>query len=220
MINAGALVAASLVHGADRSERVERIVEQLRIYAGNPSLHVDEDTLDAELVANDHNLGLSYIMRSLGMIHGDIEEHLAVYLSICSVSVTARDLATMGATLAHGGINPLTGQRALTPAGVRDVVTVMSMCGMYTAAGQWAYDVGIPAKSSVSGRILATIPDHVGAGSFSPGLDVHGNSVRGINICRDLSARFGLHAFAAPGEARLGRAVPAGPHPELSEPSS
>lgn len=205
MINAGALVTVNLVHGRDRQEKVDRILEKLRIYSGNPNLRVDEETLNRELVSNDRNLGISYIMRSLGMIDGDLEENLAVYLSICSVKVTARDLATMGATLANGGVNPITGERALPLARVRDVITVMSTCGMYNAAGEWAYDVGIPAKSAVSGSILAAVPNYLGGAFFSPGLDVHGNSVRGINICRDLSSRFGLHTYADPNEAILGR---------------
>jgi glutaminase len=205
MINAGALVAANLVHGADREEKVGRILERLRIYAANPGLHVDADILATELVSNDRNRGLSYLMRSQGMLDGDLEENVALYLSICSVTVTARDLAVMGATLANGGVNPLTGQRALRRTYVRDIVTVMTTCGMYDAAGQWAYDVGLPAKSSVSGAILVVIPNRVGAGFFSPGLDPHGNSIRSVNLCRDLSEQFGLHVFADPEEAYLGR---------------
>lgn len=205
MINAGALVAAHLVHGRDRDEKVERLLDKLRTYAGNPDLHVDEEVLAKELVSNDRNLALSYLMRSLGMIDGDLEENIAVYLSACSVHVTVRDLATMGATLAFGGVNPITGERALPQARVRDVVTVMSMCGMYNAAGEWAYDVGIPAKSGVSGAIMIAVPDYFGGAFFSPGLDSHGNSVRGINMCRDLSTRFGLHLFADPDEAMFGR---------------
>ncbi len=204
MINAGALVAANLVRGRDCAEKVERIVGRLRCYAGNPDLHVDEDLLAQELRSNDRNLGLSYLMRSLGMLHGDIEDNIAVYLSACCVRVTPVDLGVMGATLAAGGRNPLTGDCALARVHTRDVMSVMSMCGMYDAAGEWAYDVGIPAKSGVSGAILAAIPDHFGIGLFSPGLDIHGNSVRGVNLCRELSAQFGLHVFADPAESRFG----------------
>jgi glutaminase len=220
MINAGALVAASLVHGKDREEKVERIVEKLRLYAGNPDLHVDEEVLEEELGANDRNLGLSYIMRNLGMISGDVEENSAVYLSACSVRVTGRDLANMAVTLAYGGMNPITGERALAQTHVRDVMTVMAMCGMYNAAGEWAYDVGIPAKSGVSGGIMVAVPNYFGGAFFSPGLDRYGNSVRGVNICRDLSRRFGLHAYADPDEAMFGRMEAAGPPPGLSGPSS
>ena len=95
----------------------------------------------------------------------------------------------MGATLAYGGKNPLTGERAMQRSYIRDVLTVMITCGMYDAAGQWAYDVGLPAKSSVSGAILVVNPSRVGAGFFSPGLDRHGNGIRSINLCRDLSGQ-------------------------------
>jgi glutaminase len=205
MVNAGALVAANLVRGKDRDEKVERVLERLRVYAGNPDLRVDDACREAERHQyNDRNLGLSYLMRSLGMLHGDVEENIDVYLSICSVHVTARDLGVMGATLAGGGVNPVTGDRALPGEHVRDVLTVMVTCGMYDAAGEWAYDVGIPAKSGVSGGIVIAMPNSFGGCVFSPGLDVHGNSVRGLNVCRELSARFGLHIFGDPSEERLG----------------
>ncbi|MEQ3549168.1 glutaminase A [Pseudonocardia nematodicida] len=207
MINAGALVAVNLVHGASKEEKVERLLTRLRIYSGNPDLAIDEGILAEQLVSNDRNVSLSYLMRSLGMLHGNIEDNLYVYLAACSVTVTALELSTMAATLARGGANPFTGVPALPRTYTRDVLSVMSMCGMYDAAGQWAYDVGIPAKSSVSGAILAAIPDALGVGVFSPGLDRHGNSVRGVAVCRALSERFGLHVFADPSESRLGRIV-------------
>ncbi len=210
MINAGALVAANLVRGRDRAEKVARLVDRFRAYSGNPDLAVDPDVLAAQLVSNDRNLGISYLMRSLGMLHGDIEENLAVYLSACSVTVTAVELGVMGATLAHGGVNPVTGERALAREHTRGVISVMNMCGMYDAAGEWAHDVGIPAKSAVSGGIMATIPDYFGLGVYSPGLDRHGNSVRGVAVCRELSARFGLHVFADPSESRFGRVAQPG----------
>jgi glutaminase len=208
MINAGAIVTVDMLRG-ERDEKVERVVERLRIYAANPDLCVDQGVLKDELDGSDRNRGLSYLMRSLGMLHGDVDDNLHAYLALCSVHVTAQDLATMGATLAYGGLNPITGDRALPQQHVRDVMTVMAMCGMYDAAGAWAYDVGIPAKSGVSGGILAVVPNNVGAGFFSPGLDEFGNSVRGIEVCRALSERFGLHVFADPDEAVLGRDMPA-----------
>lgn len=216
MINAGALVAANLVRGGDRDERVGRLLERFRAYAGNPDLRVDTDILAEQLDSNDRNLGISYLMRSLGMLRGDIEDNLFVYLSACSVTVTAAELSVMGATLAHGGRNPLTGDQALTREYTRSIISVMTMCGMYDAAGEWTHDVGIPAKSGVSGGIMAAIPAHFGLGVYSPGLDRHGNSVRGVAVCRELSARFGLHVFADPSESRFGRvAQPRVAQPEL-----
>ena len=217
MINAGALVAVNLVHGSTKEEKVERLLTRLRIYAGNPDLTVDEDILAEQLVSNDRNVSLSYLMRSLGMLYGNIEDNLYVYLAACSVCVSSVELSTMAATIARGGANPFTGVPALPRTYTRDVLSVMSMCGMYDAAGQWHYDVGIPAKSSVSGAILAVIPDAIGVGVHSPGLDRHGNSARGVAVCRALSDRFGLHVFADPSESRLGRIVRPGRRDDATE---
>jgi glutaminase len=151
----------------------------------------------------DRNHATAYLMRSQGMISGDVEGILALYLRQCSVQVTCRDLAVMAATLANGGVNPLTGERALPLRHVRAVLSVMHTCGMYDAAGQWAFDIGVPAKSGVSGGILAVVPGKGGIAVFSPGLDVHGNSVRGIRVCQEISERLGLHVFATEAEDAL-----------------
>lgn len=205
MVNTGALVATEMVNGSTWEEKVERIVEKLRLYSGNDKLHVDEETFEYEKGSNDRNLGLSYLMRNLGMLSRttDIEDNLAVYLAVCSVKVTTEDLAAMGATLAYGGINPVTRRRALKQDVVRDVLTVMFTCGMYDYAGQWAYDVGLPAKSGVSGAILVAVPNQFGMGLYSPGLDEYGNSIRGISVCTEMSTRFGRHLFAPPAEEKL-----------------
>lgn len=206
MINAGALAACNLVRGKDLAEKVGRMLDRLRTYAANPNLQVDEEVLAYELKHNDRNLGLSYLMRSMGMLEGDVEVNLAFYLSACAVTVTTRDLAMMGATLANAGANPITGERALARKYRRDVITVMATCGMYDVAGQWAYDVGIPAKSGVSGAIVAAMPGRFGLGLYSPGLDAFGHSVRGVAVCRELSSHYGLHMFAHPAEQQLGQA--------------
>lgn len=198
MINSGALVAAALVGGRHRAERVAGLVDRLRAFAGSPSLDVDRTILAEQLRSTDRNLGLAYLMRSMGMLTGDVEDTLEVYLSACSVTVTTDELALMGATLANGGVNPVTGERAMPAGYVRDVISVMLTCGMYDGAGQWFHDVGIPAKSGVSGGIVAAIPGRIGIAVFSPGLDAHGNSARGVAICRDLSDHFGLHVFGSP----------------------
>src|ERR687894_2620144 len=116
----------------------------LRTYAGNQSLGVNEKTFEAEIRTTDRNRATAYLMRSQGMLAGDVEAILALYLQQCSVQVTCRDLAVMAATLSHGGVNPLTGKRALPLHHVREVLSVMHSCGMYDAAGQWAFDVGVP----------------------------------------------------------------------------
>ncbi len=109
--------------------------------------------------------------------------------------VYSHDLAVMGATLANGGINPMTGERAISRENVKYILSVMHSCGMYDYAGEWAFRVGIPAKSGVSGGIVAVVPGKLGIGIFSPRLDPKGNSVRGVKVCERLSKRFGLHCF-------------------------
>jgi glutaminase len=144
------------------------------------------------------------------MLTTDVEEILAVYLQACSVRLSCDDLARMAATLANGGVNPLTGVRPLPALRVRDVLSVMFTCGMYDFAGEWVFDVGVPAKSAVSGGILAAVPGKMGIGTFSPGLDQHGNSVRGTEVCSEISQRLGLHLFASDDEdALLGPSAPA-----------
>lgn len=196
MVNAGALVTADLIGGTDVAERVERVVALMRRCAANDRLDVDSDIYDREMSGADRNRGTAYLLRSAGMLRGRAEDALAAYLQQCSVTVTCRDLAVMGATLANGGINPLTGERVGTRRHIRDVLSVMYTCGMYDFAGEWAYEVGVPAKSGVSGAILAPIPDKLGFAVFSPGLDDHGNSVRGVDVCLEVSDRLGLHVFA------------------------
>ncbi len=203
MVNAGALVTTDLVRGKDSAGKFERILGTLRSYAGNERLEVDGHTFEAEMRTADRNRATAYLMRSNGMISGDVEGILALYLRQCSVQVTCRDLAVMAATLANGGVNPLTGERALPLRHVREVLSVMHTCGMYDAAGQWAFDIGVPAKSGVSGGILVVVPGKGGIGVFSPGLDSYGNSVRGIRVCRELSERLGLHVFATEAEDAL-----------------
>ena len=207
MVNAGALATTALVEGAEGArtagQPLERILGALRRYAGNRGLEVDEDTFDAEIRSADRNRATAYLMRSDGMLEGDVEATLALYLRQCSVRVDCLDLATMAATLANGGANPITGERALARRHVRDVLSVMHTCGMYDFAGQWAYRVGIPAKSGVSGGVMAVVPGKLGIGVFSPGLDAYGNSVRGTAVCEELSERLGLHVFADSDEDAL-----------------
>jgi glutaminase len=143
------------------------------------------------------------------MLRGDVETILSLYLRQCSVMVTCRDLAVMAAALANGCVNPITRERVLQTGRVRDILSVMYTCGMYDFAGEWAYEIGVPAKSGVSGGILAAVPGKLGIGVFSPGLDRHGNSVRGTRVCDEICGRLGLHLFATDAEdSMLGEAEP------------
>lgn len=200
MVNAGALVTSDLVLGADADEKARRMIGSLREYAGSDRLEVDAQTLQLELSSADRNRATAYLMRSQGMIAGDVEATLEAYLSNCAVKVTCRELAVMAATLANGGVNPQTGRVCLPRPRVRDVLSVMYTCGMYDFAGEWAYEVGVPAKSGVSGAIMCVIPGKLGFAVFSPGLDSYGNSIRGVGVCQEISQRLGLHVFATEDE--------------------
>ena len=203
MVNAGALATTDLVKGADVAERLERVVAVHRRYSANDDLAVDDETYEAERGTADRNRATAYLMRSEGMLDGDVEATLDLYLRQCSVAVTCRDLATMAATLANGCVNPISGERTLQRERVRDVLSIMYTCGMYDFAGEWAYEIGVPAKSGVSGGILAVIPGKGGIGVYSPGLDRYGNSVRGTKVCADVANGLGLHVFAPEGEDSL-----------------
>src|ERR1700761_5339265 len=137
-------------------------------------------------------------MRGAGALAEPPDAVVDAYFRQCSLLVTARDLATMAATLAHAGRNPLTGRRVVGEATARHVLSVMAMCGMYDAAGEWMLRVGLPAKSGVSGALLAVSPGQFGIGLFSPPLDARGNSVRAVLACERLSDRFGLHLLHDP----------------------
>lgn len=200
MVNAGALATTGLARGSSVDARLERILGVMRGCAGDDGLRADEATAAAELENADHNRATAYLMRAEGMVDGDVEELLELYLRQCSVHVTCETLATMAATLANGCVHPTTGARVLPRHRVRDLLSVMHSCGMYDSTGEWTYDVGLPAKSGVSGGILVVVPGKMGIGVWSPGLDASGNSARGVAICQELSRRFGLHLFATDDE--------------------
>lgn len=194
MINAGALASHSLVVGthATESDREERIVETLSRLAGR-QLQVDEEVYQAELKDADRNMGLAYMLKAAGIITGDPRATVRGYIRQCSVNVNVRDLAIMAATLSNAGINPVTGDRVMPQETVRQVLSVMTTCGMYDAAGDWVSRVGIPAKSGVAGGIIGALPGQIGLAVFSPKLDERGNSVRGVLMCEKLSSDMGLH---------------------------
>lgn len=192
MVNAGAIATTSLIKGATPAQRLNRILQMYQGYIGR-RVFVDTPTFVSEQGYGDRNWAISYLLRNFGMISGDIRSILDLYLQQCSVIINCRDLAVMGATLANGGINPLTGERAIAAEYVRDLLSVMYTCGMYDFAGEWVYKVGFPAKSGVGGGIIAVIPNRMGIAVFSPPLDERGNSIRGIEVCHELSRRFKLH---------------------------
>lgn len=195
MVNAGALLTASLVDGADVEARSERILHGLSAFAGR-SLTVDERTADEEREHGERNHALAHLMRAEGTLDVSADDAVEVYGRACAVVVDVVALAVMGATLAFGGVNPLSGQRVVPASVARDVVSVMATCGVYDGSGTWMRRVGVPAKSSVSGAIVLSAPRTLGAAVISPPLDDQGTSVRGRIASEILSADLGLHVFA------------------------
>lgn len=193
MVNAGAIVTTGLLEGKDPTERLSRMQQFLSRFAGR-SLQIDENVFESERSTGDRNRAIGYLMRGFGMLDR-VDEVLDLYFRQCSLLVTSSDLAMMAATLANGGVNPSTGVRALSTKLVENVLSVMATCGMYDFSGEWLYTVGLPAKSGVSGGVIAVLPGQFGVGVFSPRLDTRGNSVRGVAVCQEISRRFDLHQY-------------------------
>ncbi len=194
MVNAGAIAVAELMDGGTQEERIANMLALFSSLAGR-RLDIDQAVFRSELATGHRNRAIAYMMLNTAMIRRDPSEVLDLYFRQCSINVTARDLAIMAATLANDGTNPITGETVYDTNCVRDVLTVMNSCGMYNYAGQWSFEVGMPAKSGVSGCILAVIPGQIGIGVYSPPIDALGNSVRGIRVCEEISSEFELHAF-------------------------
>lgn len=192
MVNAGAIATTALVRGDTVDERMTRIVACLSAFAGR-SLWVDEAVYASESATGDRNRALAHLLRSYGVVDGSVEVAVETYFRQCSLLVTVRDLAVMAATLAFGGLNPVTRERVVDEPVARDVLSIMSSCGMYDYSGEWLLRVGLPAKSGVSGGLLAVAPSQFGVAAFSPRLDEHGNTVRGIAVVETLAERFGMH---------------------------
>ncbi|NJM72536.1 MAG: glutaminase A [Scytonema sp. RU_4_4] len=194
MVNAGAIATTSLIKGSGATERLNRMLDMFQRYTGH-NVFVDISVFTSERITGHRNRAMAHLMLNFGMINQNLEEALDLYFQQCSVMVNCYDLALMAATLANKGINPMTGEQAVESRYVKDILSVMYTCGMYNFAGEWAYKVGIPAKSGISGGIIAVIPNVMGIGVFSPPLDSRGNSVRGVKVCEELSQQFGLHLF-------------------------
>ena len=194
MINAGAIATCGQILSADGETRIQRITRYLSKCAGE-QLDIDQEIYQSESETGHRNRAIGWMLRNFGIIDEDPHDILETYFQQCSLRVTCADLAVMGATLANQGINPITGERAIAHDYVDNVLGVMASCGMYDWSGEWIYHVGLPAKSGVSGGILAVLPGQLGIGVFSPPLDELGNSVRAIRVCMDLARELSLHLF-------------------------
>ena len=192
MINAGAIATTGLVAGDNSDIKINRILKKFGEYAGH-ELSVDMSVYKSESATGHRNKAISYLLRNSQIIERDPEPVLDTYFKQCSILVNCRDLALMAATLANNGVNPITGIRTLSEKYVPKVLSVMTSCGMYDYSGAWLFNIGMPAKSGVGGGVLAVLPGQIGLAVFSPKLDLHGNSVRGLAACAKISNDFGFH---------------------------
>ena len=215
MINAGALTATSLVRSRGGNTRFKRILGTYSQFAGR-QLGVDEEIFRSELEHGHRNRALAYLLRSFDIIEDDPTPVIEDYFRQCSVKVNCIDLSVMAATLANSGRNPLTGVEVMDLLAVERVLSVMTTCGMYDDAGSWISTVGMPAKSGVGGGTIAVLPGQVGLAIYSPPLDEHGSSVRGMAASQRLSRDMELHFVRA---ARAGKSAIRATYDILAAPS-
>jgi glutaminase len=196
LVNAGAIATVSLVRGHDDADRWHKIIETMSRFAGR-TLAVNDAVYRSESETNLRNRAITQLLKSYGKLYGDPSWSLDLYTRQSSVAVTARDLAVMGATLASGGVNPITLERVLDENHVSKVLAVMLMNGLYETSGDWAFRVGLPAKSGVGGGILAVVPGRFAIATFSPPLDKAGNSVRGQKAIAYIAEVLDVNVFSA-----------------------
>ena len=194
MVNAGAITVCGLLRRALGDEALPFVLDRFSRAAGR-SLQISEAVYRSEAATGHRNRAIGHLLVNVGAASEPIEPTLELYFQLCSVLVNAADLAWMGATLANIGEHPCSGETVFEVTAVRDTLSVMFTCGMYDYSGNWALDVGIPAKSGVGGGVLGVVNRQLGIGTFSPRLDAKGNSVRGVRAFQCLSSEFGLHAF-------------------------
>jgi glutaminase len=194
MVNAGAIAVAGILRDAYQANALEKIVERFSLAAGR-KLDIDQSVFRSEQMTGYRNRAIGHLLCAAGLLDEPIDDAVDLYFQLCSIRVTARDLATMAATLSNMGANPTNAVEVFDFRAVRSTLSVMLSCGMYNFSGKWTHDVGIPAKSGVGGGLIGVVNRQVGIGAFSPRLDAKGNSVRGVHAMQILSDELGLHAF-------------------------
>jgi glutaminase len=196
MVNAGAIATTSLVPGSSEEERWRFIHDGLSRFAGHP-IPMNEEVCESARQTNFRNRGIVNLLHSLGRVYCEPSEAVDLYTRQCSLDVSARDLAVMGATLADGGVNPLTGERVVDPEVCHYTLAVMATAGLYETSGDWLYDIGLPGKSGIGGGIVTVSPGKGALGTFAPPLDAAGNSVKGQRVAKFLSQSLGMDLFVS-----------------------
>ncbi|MCU0526035.1 MAG: glutaminase A [Elainella sp. Prado103] len=196
MVNAGAIAATSLAPGKTAEAKWQFIQAELSRFAGRP-LSLNQEVYASEAATNQRNQGLAKLLTAYDRIFFDPIEATDIYTKQCSLNVTAKDIATMAATLANGGMNPITHEQVIAPIHCQHVLAVMVTAGLYENSGDWLYETGLPGKSGVSGGMVTVAPGKGGLGTFAPPLDEAGNSVKGQLVAQFLSEQLGLNLFAS-----------------------
>jgi glutaminase len=196
MVNAGAIATTSLVPGNTSDEKWKFIHDGLSRFAGR-QLPLNDEVYASASDTNFRNRSIARMLQSLDRIYSDPAEATDLYTRQCSLNVSARDLAVMGATLADGGVNPVTGERVVSPSVCHYALAVMATAGLYETSGDWLYDIGLPGKSGIGGGIVTVSPGKGGLGTFAPPLDGAGNSVKGQLVARFLSQGLGMDLFVS-----------------------
>jgi glutaminase len=199
MVNPGAIATTSLVPGADADEKWSFMRDGLSRFAGR-TLVLDDDVYRSASETNHRNQSLAQLLRARDRLYSDPAEAVDLYTRQSSLSVTAHDLAVMGATLANGGLNPVTHEQVVSAESCHCTLAVMMTAGLYETSGDWLYDIGLPGKSGIGGGIVTVAPGKGGLGTFAPLLDEVGNSVKGQLASAFLSRRLGLDLFASQAE--------------------
>ncbi|XP_075286169.1 glutaminase kidney isoform, mitochondrial isoform X2 [Opisthocomus hoazin] len=198
MVNAGAIVITSLIkQGANNAEKFDYVMQFMNKMAGNEYVGFSNATFQSERESGDRNFAIGYYLKEKKCFPEgtDMVAILDFYFQLCSIEVTCESASVMAATLANGGFCPITGERVLSPEAVRNTLSLMHSCGMYDFSGQFAFHVGLPAKSGVAGGILLVVPNVMGLMCWSPPLDKMGNSVKGIHFCHDLVSLCNFHNY-------------------------
>lgn len=196
MVNAGAIATTSLVPGRNAAEKWKFIHEGLSRFAGR-ELPLNEEVYASASETNFRNRSIAQFLQSVGCIYSDPAEATDLYTKQCSLNVSAKDLAVMGATLADGGVNPITRKRVVSHAVCHYALAIMATAGLYETSGDWLFEIGLPGKSGIGGGIVTVSPGKGGLGTFAPPLDSAGNSVKGQLVAKYLSHRLGMDLFVS-----------------------
>ncbi|KAI1899996.1 hypothetical protein AGOR_G00067670 [Albula goreensis] len=198
MVNAGAIVISSLIKpGSNKAEKFDYVMDFINKMAGREYVGFSNATFQSEKETGDRNFAIGYYMKEKKCFPEGVDmiDALDFYFQLCSIEITCESGSVMAATLANGGICPITGERVLSAEAVRNTLSLMHSCGMYDYSGQFAFHVGLPAKSAISGAVLLVVPNIMGVMCWSPPLDKMGNSIRGIHFCQKLVSLFNFHNY-------------------------